>query len=153
MYIMCFLKTMLTHLAFSKATHHVCFLKTTLTPHVSSKNNTCFLKQHIICQTVFYLCTSELVSQTRTWISNIICLCPFFIMFNELRWEVVVCFVDIGGIVVHISLNFLFIIHGRDGSTLYNILGVAIKFFLNKYCYIWFFYDKTNLKHFVFVCF
>jgi len=31
-------------------------------------------------------------------------------MFNELRWEVIVRFVDIGGIVVHHCLNVLFII-------------------------------------------
>ena len=30
-------------------------------------------------------------------------------LFNGLRWEVVVCFVDIGGIVDHQRLNFLFI--------------------------------------------
>jgi hypothetical protein len=31
-------------------------------------------------------------------------------MFYELRWEVIVCFVYIGGIVDHHCLNFLFII-------------------------------------------
>jgi hypothetical protein len=31
-------------------------------------------------------------------------------MFNDLRWEVIVAFVDIGGIVDHHCLNFLFII-------------------------------------------
>jgi hypothetical protein len=30
-------------------------------------------------------------------------------VFNDLRWEVVVCFVDICGIVYHHCLNFLFI--------------------------------------------
>ena len=29
-------------------------------------------------------------------------------MFSELRWEVIVCFVDIGGIDDHYCLNFLF---------------------------------------------
>ena len=33
-----------------------------------------------------------------------------FFMFNDLRWEVIVHFVDIGGIVDHDFLNFLFII-------------------------------------------
>ena len=32
-----------------------------------------------------------------------------FFMFNELRWDVIVHFVDIGGIVHHHCLNFLFI--------------------------------------------
>jgi hypothetical protein len=27
-------------------------------------------------------------------------------MFNDLRWEVIVCFIDIGGIVDHHCLNF-----------------------------------------------
>jgi hypothetical protein len=52
-------------------------------------------------------------------------------MFNELRWEVVVCFVDIGGIVVHISLNFLFIIHGRDGMHIKQ-MDNFIMCFINK---------------------
>ena len=33
------------------------------------------------------------------------------LMFNELRYEVIVHFVDIGGIFYHYFLNFLFIIH------------------------------------------
>ena len=33
----------------------------------------------------------------------------FFFMFNELKWEVIVRFVDIGGNVDHHCLNFLFI--------------------------------------------
>ena len=33
-----------------------------------------------------------------------------FFMFNELKWDIVVCFVDIGWILVYHSLNFLFII-------------------------------------------
>ena len=53
-----------------------------------------------------------------------ICACPktgpgfstpyvmvfFFWVFSELTWEVIVRFVDIGGIVDHYCLNFLFII-------------------------------------------
>ena len=53
--------------------------------------------------------TSLCLSQARTWISNIMLLSLIFV-FNELRWEVIVCFVDIGGIVDHHCLNFLFII-------------------------------------------
>jgi hypothetical protein len=34
----------------------------------------------------------------------------FFDLFNGLRWEVIVCFVDIGGIVDHCCLHFLVII-------------------------------------------
>jgi hypothetical protein len=34
----------------------------------------------------------------------------FFFMFNDLRWQVIVCFVDIGGIVGHHIWNFAFII-------------------------------------------
>jgi hypothetical protein len=34
-------------------------------------------------------------------------LLPFFSMFSELRGEVIVCFVDIGGIVDHHYLNKL----------------------------------------------
>ena len=53
----------------------------------------------------------------------------FFFVFNGLRWEVVVCFVDIGGIVVLHCLNFLFIecswlpIHGK----VYLILNVLLQ--------------------------
>ena len=36
--------------------------------------------------------------EARIWISNVICH-GFYLMFNCLRTEVVVCFVDIGGIV------------------------------------------------------
>ena len=42
------------------------------------------------------------ISQTRTWISRVICHGLFFIfLFFELRWGMIVCFVDIGGIVDH----------------------------------------------------
>ena len=44
------------------------------------------------------------LSQTRTWISNVV----VFFMFNILRQEVVVRFVDIDGIVDHHCLNFSF---------------------------------------------
>jgi hypothetical protein len=49
------------------------------------------------------------VSQARTWISNVICRGLFFLMFSELRWEVIVCFVDLE-VVDHHYLNVLFII-------------------------------------------
>ena len=46
------------------------------------------------------------LSQYRTWITN---ATSCFFVFNCLRWEVVVCIVDIGGIVDPHWLNFLFI--------------------------------------------
>jgi hypothetical protein len=45
----------------------------------------------------------------RIWISNIIYHSLFF-MFSELKWEVIVHFVDIVGVVTHHYLNFLFTI-------------------------------------------
>ena len=42
--------------------------------------------------------------KANTWISKIICHIPF--MFNGLRWELIVSFVDIEGIVFHHCLNF-----------------------------------------------
>jgi hypothetical protein len=44
----------------------------------------------------------------RTLISNAICCGLFFLRFRDLRREVTVCFVDIGRIVDHHCLNFLF---------------------------------------------
>jgi len=52
----------------------------------------------------FKLNTFLCLSQARTWISNV--LCHGLLMLNELRWGVVVCFVDTGGIIDH---HFLFI--------------------------------------------
>jgi hypothetical protein len=37
------------------------------------------------------------LSRARTWIYNVIC-CDIFV-FNDLRWEVVICFVDISRII------------------------------------------------------
>ena len=37
--------------------------------------------------------------QARTWISNVISCRGLVFMFNELKWEVIVRFIDIGGIV------------------------------------------------------
>ena len=48
------------------------------------------------------------LSQPRTWISNV--MCPELFVVSELRWEVIVHFVDIGGIVDHYCLIFLFIL-------------------------------------------
>jgi hypothetical protein len=49
---------------------------------------------------------SAMAMQMIKKISNAIC-CGLFFRFSELRREVVVCFVDIGGIVDHHCLNFL----------------------------------------------
>ena len=43
------------------------------------------------------------MSEVRTWISNVICRGPLFV-FSEWMWELIVRFVDIGGIVDHRSL-------------------------------------------------
>ena len=48
--------------------------------------------------------TCMCLSQARTWISNIICCCLFYV-----QWEVIVRFVDIGEIANHPCLNFRFI--------------------------------------------
>jgi hypothetical protein len=49
------------------------------------------------------------LSQARTWISNVICHGLLCVQWVQLRWEVIVCLVDIGGIDDHHCLNFLFI--------------------------------------------
>ena len=50
------------------------------------------------------------LSQARTWILNVICRGLFCVQWGQVRWEVFVWFVDIGGIDDHHCLNFLFII-------------------------------------------
>ena len=60
------------------------------------------------------------LSQARTWISNVICHGLF--MFSELRQEVFVRFVDIGGIGDHHCLNFLII------TLAYNFIFVGLWF-------------------------
>ena len=52
-----------------------------------------------------YLCPS----QNRVWISNVICRAHLFV-FIELRWNVIDCFVGMGGFVDHHCLNIPFII-------------------------------------------
>jgi hypothetical protein len=52
---------------------------------------------------VKYLC----LSQAITW--NCKVKCSGLIVFSELRWEVIVCFVDIVGIDDHHCLNFFYI--------------------------------------------
>jgi hypothetical protein len=40
------------------------------------------------------------------WIFSVIHSVMFFVVFSERKWEVIVCVVDISGIVDHLCLNF-----------------------------------------------
>ena len=62
------------------------------------------LGSHKSFNTTTFVC----LSQARTWISNVVMCCGLFV-FNALRWEVIVCFLDICGIDDHNCLTFLFI--------------------------------------------
>jgi len=64
------------------------------------------VKQKNVTFNRFNTTTVLCLSQTRTWISNTIC--RGFFVFNELRSEVIVHFVDIGGIVDHQCINIFF---------------------------------------------
>ena len=74
------------------------------------------------------LATSLCPSQARTWISNVICRCSFF-MLSELRCGVILF--DIGGIVDHHCLNFfcLIIINSTGWAATFlcfNVIFLAI---------------------------
>ena len=58
----------------------------------------------------FYPTKFLCLSQARTWIWNIICRGFFCVQWSQLRWEVIIRFVDISWIDDHHCLNFLFII-------------------------------------------
>jgi len=47
------------------------------------------------------------LSQTRTWISNVICRGLFCVQWVQLGWQVIDRFVDIGGINYHHFKNFI----------------------------------------------
>ena len=49
------------------------------------------------------------LSQARTWIFNVICHGNFCVQWVQIKWEMIVRFVDIGGIDDHHCLNFLLI--------------------------------------------
>ena len=81
-------------------------------------------KVSFLCQTdkIVFSCRKYWLPPTRTWISNVICHGLFCVQWFEVKggcatqifsmsilWEVIVCFVDIDGIVDHHCLNFLFI--------------------------------------------
>ena len=50
------------------------------------------------------------LSQTKTWISNVICRGLFCVRWVQLGWQVIVRFVDIGRINDHHFINFLSIL-------------------------------------------
>ena len=55
-----------------------------------------------------YQSTFLSLSQAMTWISTMH-MSWSFLVFSVWRWEVIVCFVDIGGIVDHHCLYFVFV--------------------------------------------
>jgi hypothetical protein len=75
----------------------------------------------------FYPATLLCLSQARTWISNSICRCLFY-MFNELRWEVI----------VH-CLNFLFIIIFSNMITKYLMEFFSVFVCFCLFLFIFFF--------------
>ena len=60
-------------------------------------------------------------------------------MFSDLRLEVIVRFVDIGGIVDHHCLNFLFIIIGHWTSVQFVLHRTTVQFNMGAYgiCLTW----------------
>jgi hypothetical protein len=95
------------------------------------------------------------VPSQNPWISNVICH-GLFSMLREWKWEVIICFIEIGGIVDHHCLNFLFstivtcltdlIEYAKPNSLLqkkkYNIghrnVIYIIIFFIKEFILIWF---------------
>ena len=71
----------------------------------------------VTCLTLTHCC----LFQSTTWISNIICHGLF--VFSELRWEAHVRFVDIGGIIDHHLLNFLFIVNIQSNLSYVTFQG------------------------------
>ena len=59
---------------------------------------------------------------------------PLFV-FSEIRWQMIVCFVDIGGIVDHLCLDFLFIIEIVFRTEI-NFHHTHIFWICNKYIFI-----------------
>jgi hypothetical protein len=60
--------------------------------------------------------------KARSWITTAYAL-AFFVL-NSLRWEVIICFADIGGIVDHHCLNYLSVILFR--GIWYVIIGASV---------------------------
>jgi hypothetical protein len=76
------------------------------------------------------------LSQARICISNVICRGLFCVQWLQLRWKVIVGFVDIGGIDDHHCLNFLFIIYTKFilWNRIPNAFEVPIMFKYNLIC-------------------
>ena len=63
------------------------------------------------------------LSHGRAWIFSIIYCVLFCVQWVHLRWEVIVCFVDVGRIGDHFCFNFFFII--RVKSSLLKLLFIS----------------------------
>ena len=79
---------------------------------------------------LIYLLTTPTPSQIRTYITNVICRCLFFVEWVRLRWEVIVCFVDICGIDYYHCLNFLF--NNQLANTISRHLYANNRIFFDK---------------------
>jgi hypothetical protein len=92
-----------------------------------------------------------------TWISNVICHSLFCVQWVQLKWEVIVRFIDIGGIDNCHCLNFLFIIIREDPtiilemffSLIYLLLICVLSIKLDVHLH-WYTFLLINLvkKHF-----
>ena len=74
-----------------------------------------------------HILTIWCLSQARTWIT-IVC-CGSFFVCSKLRWEAIVCFVDIGGIVDHYCLTFFCFV---------DIGGIVDHYCLNLLLFCWY---------------
>ena len=72
------------------------------------------------------------LSQARIWIYDVICCGLVCVHWVQLRWEVIVCFVDIGGIVDHHHLSFLFITLTKT-----NVFFIVSRFQLKWISFKW----------------
>ena len=76
-----------------------------------------------------------------------------FFVFIELKWEVVVRFVDIGGIIDHHYLHFLFIIRTQNYnrevfSSFFKITLLTIYWTIQQYgfpAFYWYYYAMLNV--------
>ena len=91
--------------------------------------------------------TPPFLSQARTWLCNVICHCPYF-MLIELRWEVTAWFIDIVGIDDHHCLNFLFIFSH------FTLTVIIIRNFVAKHDNIYTLFPSINMLQYFdrFVC-
>ena len=88
--------------------HKLCFSTSIVSPHIQQyqRFGANLWDLNILC-----------ASQSRTWISNVNVVVFFSV---QLRWQVIVRFVDIGEIDDHLCLNFLFIIKAILFSKSFN---------------------------------